>query len=235
MLLRILKRYLKPHWPLLVAVGIFQLAQSLASLYLPTLNADIIDQGVARGDIEYIITVGGLMLGVTVVQVACAIAAVYFGARAAMGLGRDLRAGIFDQVSQFSEREVYAFGAPSLITRTTNDVQQVQMVVLMTCTLFVSAPILAIGGVIMALQQDVGLSWLMAVSIPVLLISIGAIVIRMVPLFQKMQLRIDAVNRVLRQLLIGIRVVRAFVREDVETKRFATANRELTDVALGVG
>src|SRR5690554_251176 len=235
MLLRILKRYLKPHWPLLVAVGVFQLAQSLASLYLPSLNADIIDDGVATGDIGRIMMLGGIMLGVTLLQVACAIAAVYFGARAAMGLGRDLRAAVFSRVSEFSEREVSQFGAPSLITRTTNDVQQVQMVVLMTCTLFVSAPILAIGGVIMALQQDVGLSWLMAVSIPVLLLSIGGIIIRMVPLFRKMQERIDTVNRVLREQLIGIRVVRAFVRERHETARFATANQELTDVALGVG
>lgn len=235
MLLRILRRYLKPHWPLLAAVGVFQLAQSLASLYLPSLNADIIDEGVAVGDIGHIAMLGGIMLAVTLLQVACAIAAVYFGARAAMALGRDLRAAVFTRVSEFSEREVSRFGAPSLITRTTNDVQQVQMVVLMTCTLFVSAPILAIGGVIMALQQDVGLSWLMAVSIPVLLLAIGGIVFRMVPLFRKMQERIDTVNRVLREQLIGIRVVRAFVRERHETARFATANRELTDVALGVG
>ncbi|MHA6668807.1 ABC transporter ATP-binding protein [Homoserinimonas sp. A447] len=235
MLLRILRNHLKPYGQLLVAVGVLQLAQSLASLYLPSLNADVIDQGVAKGDIGYIIAVGGMMLGVTLLQVACAIAAVYFGARVAMLLGRDLRSSVFARVSEFSEREVSLFGAPSLITRTTNDVQQVQMVVLMTCTLFVSAPILAIGGVIMALQQDVGLSWLMAVSIPVLLLSIGGIIIRMVPMFRIMQERIDTVNRVLREQLIGIRVVRAFVREKHETARFATANRELTDVALGVG
>lgn len=169
MLLRILgRRYLKPYWPLLVAVGVFQLAQSLASLYLPSLNADIVDQGIAKGDIPYIFMVGAIMLGITLLQVVCAITAVYFGAKVSMSLGRDLRNGIFSTVSEFSEREVSQFGAPSLITRTTNDVQQVQMVVLMTCTLFVSAPMLAIGGVIMALQQDVGLSWLMAVSIPIL-------------------------------------------------------------------
>ena len=235
MLLRIFRKYLRPYWPLLAAVGVFQLAQSLASLYLPSLNADIIDQGVARGDVGYIISVGSMMLGVTLLQVACAITAVYFGARVAMLLGRDLRSAVFARVSEFSEREVSQFGAPSLITRTTNDVQQVQMVTLMTCTLFVSAPILAVGGVIMALRQDVGLSWLMAVSVPVLLVSIGAVIIRMVPLFRKMQKRIDTVNRVLREQLIGIRVVRAFVREDHETARFAKANRELTDVALGVG
>ncbi len=235
MLFRILRRYLGPYWPLLAGVGIFQLAQSLASLYLPSLNADIIDEGVAKGDVGYIMSVGGVMLGVTLLQVACAIAAVYFGARVAMLLGRDLRSAVFDRVGTFSEREVAQFGAPSLITRTTNDVQQVQMVTLMACTLFVSAPILAIGGVIMAMQQDVGLSWLMGVSIPILLVAIGLIIVRMVPLFQSMQARIDTVNRVLREQLIGIRVVRAFVRERQETKRFATANRELTNVALGVG
>lgn len=235
MLLRILRRYLAPHRNLLIAVAVFQLAQSLASLYLPSLNADIIDNGVAKGDIEYIFQVGGVMLLVTLLQVACAITAVYFGAKAAMGLGRDLRGAVFDRVATFSEREVAQFGAPSLITRSTNDVQQVQMVVLMTCTLFISAPILAIGGVIMALRQDVGLSWLMAVSIPILLVAISLIIVRMLPLFQTMQKRIDVVNRVLREQLTGIRVVRAFVREDVETRRFADANRELTDVALQVG
>jgi ATP-binding cassette subfamily B protein len=235
MLLRILRTHLKPYGGLITAVGLLQLAQSLASLYLPSLNAQIIDQGVARGDIGYIISTGAMMLGVTLVQVACAIAAVYFGARVAMLLGHDLRQSVFARVSEFSEREVSQFGAPTLITRTTNDVQQVQMVVLMTCTLFVSAPILAIGGVIMALQQDVGLSWLMAVSIPVLLVSIGSIIIRVVPMFRAMQKRIDTVNRVLREQLLGIRVVRAFVREKHESARFATANRELTDVALTVG
>ncbi|MCU1505854.1 MAG: ATP-binding cassette, subfamily multidrug efflux pump [Microbacteriaceae bacterium] len=235
MLLKILGRYLKPHWPLLVAVGVFQLAQSLASLYLPSLNADIIDNGIAKGDIGYIFRVGSIMLAITVLQVACAITAVYFGARVAMSLGRDLRRGVFAKVSDFSEREVSQFGAPSLITRTTNDVQQVQMVMLMTCTLFISAPMLAIGGVIMALQQDVGLSWLMAISIPALLVAVGAIMFRMVPLFRTMQKRIDTVNRVLREQLTGIRVVRAFVREKVEADRFADANKDVTQVALRAG
>jgi ATP-binding cassette subfamily B protein len=235
MLLTILGRYLKPYWPLLVAVGVFQLAQSLASLYLPSLNADIVDNGIAKGDVPYIFGVGGLMLGITLLQVVCAITAVYFGARVAMSLGRDLRSGIFHTVSEFSEREVAQFGAPSLITRTTNDVQQVQMVVLMTCTLFVSAPMLAIGGVIMALQQDVGLSWLMAVSIPVLLIGVIGIMSRMVPLFRLMQKRIDRVNLVLREQLTGIRVIRAFVREPHETARFADANAQLTETAVSAG
>jgi ATP-binding cassette subfamily B multidrug efflux pump len=235
MLLRLTGRYLRPHWKLLAAVVVLQLAQSLASLYLPTLNADIIDKGVAVGDTGYIISTGAMMLGVTLVQVACAIAAVYFGARAAMALGRDLRLAIFHRVGEFSEREVSKFGAPSLITRTTNDVQQVQMLVLMTCTLLVSAPILAIGGIILALRQDLELSWLLAVSVPVLLIAVGLVISRMVPLFQLMQKRIDTVNRVLREQLTGIRVVRAFVREDVEEGRFAKANEEVTDTALRAG
>ncbi|HEY9498937.1 MAG TPA: ABC transporter ATP-binding protein [Terrimesophilobacter sp.] len=235
MLLRILGRYLGPYWRLLTAVGVFQLAQSLASLYLPSLNADIVDNGIAKGDIAYIFMIGAIMLGVTLLQVVCAITAVYFGAKVAMSLGRDLRSGIFRTVSEFSEREVSLFGAPSLITRTTNDVQQVQMVVLMTCTLFVSAPMLAIGGIIMALQQDVGLSWLMAVSIPILLVGVGGIMVRMVPLFRLMQKRIDRVNLVLREQLTGIRVIRAFVREGHETDRFADANAELTRTAVSAG
>lgn len=235
MLMKILGRYLRPYWLMFVAVCVFQLAQSLASLYLPTLNADIVDNGIAKGDVGYIIAIGGVMLGITLLQVACSITAVYFGARMAMSLGRDLRGAIFHKVSDFSEREVATFGAPSLITRTTNDVQQVQMVVLMICTLFISAPMLAIGGVIMALQQDVGLSWLMAVSIPILLIVVGGIMMRMVPLFRKMQKRIDKVNLVLREQLTGIRVIRAFVREKVETSRFDKANADLTETALSAG
>src|SRR4030081_1760072 len=207
----------------------------MASLYLPSLNADIIDKGVARGDTGYIFTTGGWMLAVTLAQIACAIAAVYFGARAAMAFGRDLRSAIFHQVGTFSGREVAQFGAPSLITRNTNDVQQVQMLVLLTCTMMVAAPIMCVGGIIMALRQDVGLSWLMAVSIPVQVVAIGLIVVRMVPQFRAMQTRIDVVNRVLREQLTGIRVVRAFVREEDEAQRFAAANRALTDTALRAG
>jgi ATP-binding cassette, subfamily B, multidrug efflux pump len=235
MLLRIIARFLKPHWPLLVAVVVFQFAQSLASLYLPGLTADIIDNGVAKGDTGYVLRVGAWMLLATLVQIVFAIVAVYFGAKAAMALGRDLRSAVFYRVSEFSEREVSRFGAPSLITRTTNDVQQVQMLVLMTCTILVSAPILAIGGVIAAVQLDVGMSWIIAVSVPVLLISLGLIISRMVPLFRLMQTRIDAVNRVLREQLTGIRVVRAFVREQVETERFGRANDDVTDTALRAG
>ncbi|WP_314215866.1 ABC transporter ATP-binding protein [Pseudarthrobacter equi] len=235
MLWKLLVEYLRPHRALLAAVVIFQLAQSIASLYLPTLNADIIDEGVAKGDTGYILSTGTIMLVITLAQIACAVVAVYFGAKAAMGLGRDLRGAIFERVGEFSEQEVTRFGAPSLITRSTNDVQQVQQLVLMSATLMVAAPMLSIGGVIMAIRQDVQLSWLIAVCVPVLLIAVGLIVIRMVPLFRKMQKRIDTVNRVLREQLTGIRVVRAFVREDVETARFTQANADVTDVALQAG
>jgi ATP-binding cassette subfamily B protein len=235
MLVRLLRTYLRPYAGLLTAVVVLQLIGTIASLYLPTLNADIIDQGVAKGDTAYIMSTGGIMLAVTLLQVICSIGAVYFGAKTAMSFGRDVRGSIFHQVGSFSDREVQRFGAPSLITRNTNDVQQVQMLVLMTCTMLIAAPIMMVGGVIMALRQDLGLAWLLLVSVPVLVISIGLIVIRMVPQFRKMQARIDVVNRVLREQITGIRVVRAFVREPQETKRFERANDELTDTALRVG
>lgn len=235
MLWKLLVEYLRPQRRLLIAVVVFQLAQSIASLYLPTLNADIIDEGVAKGDAGYILRVGSLMLVITLLQIACAVVAVYFGAKAAMGLGRDLRGAIFTRVGEFSEQEVTRFGAPSLITRSTNDVQQVQQLVLMSATMMVAAPMLSIGGVVMAVRQDAQLSWLIAVSVPVLLAGVGVIISRMVPLFRKMQVRIDTVNRVLREQLTGVRVVRAFVREDIETARFARANEDVTDTALRAG
>ncbi|WP_427129095.1 ABC transporter ATP-binding protein [Pseudarthrobacter sp. S9] len=235
MLWKLLVEYLRPQRRLMLAVVVFQLAQSIASLYLPTLNADIIDEGVAKGDTGYILRLGSVMLLITLLQIACAVTAVYFGAKAAMGLGRDVRGAIFTRVAEFSEQEVTRFGAPSLITRSTNDVQQVQQLVLMSATLMVAAPMLSIGGVIMAIRQDVQLSWLIAVSVPVLLMAVGLIVTRMVPLFRLMQTRIDTVNRVLREQLTGIRVVRAFVREDIETARFGEANADVTDTALRAG
>jgi ATP-binding cassette, subfamily B, multidrug efflux pump len=235
LLIRLLRTYLRPYpVPLALVVGL-QLVGTMASLYLPSLNASIIDRGVARGDTGYIMSTGGWMLAVTVVQIACSIAAVYYGARTAMAFGRDVRAAVFHRVGGFSAREVAQFGAPSLITRNTNDVQQVQMLVLMTCTMLVAAPIMCVGGIIMALREDVGLSWLMLISVPALLISIGSIVVRMVPQFRAMQTRIDEVNRVLREQLSGIRVVRAFVREPDEVRRFATANAGLTGTALRAG
>ena len=235
MLVRLLRTYLVPYRTLLAAVIVLQLFGTLAALYLPSLNADIIDNGVAKADTGYILRTGTMMLAVTLVQVVCSVAAVYFGARTAMGFGRDTRAAVFHQVGAFSSREVTRFGAPSLITRTTNDVQQVQIVVLLTCTLMISAPIMCVGGIIMALRQDLGLSWLIVVSVTILVAAIAMIISRMVPQFRLMQTRIDVVNRVLREQISGIRVVRAFVREPVERQRFGAANVALTDTALRVG
>lgn len=232
---RLLVTYLRPYRRELAIVLVLQLVGTIASLYLPSLNADIIDNGVARGDDDYILMVGGWMLGVSLIQIVCSIIAVRYGARTAMAFGRDVRAGIFHRVGQFSAREVAGFGAPSLITRTTNDVQQVQLLVVMMATMFVAAPIMCVAGVVMALREDLGLSWLLLVCVPVLAVSIGLIVKRMVPQFRLMQDRIDQVNRVLREQLTGIRVVRAFVREKAETDRFGHANQQLTDTALRVG
>jgi ATP-binding cassette subfamily B protein len=242
MLWSLLVRSVRPYGRLLLGVVVFQLAQSIANLYLPSLNADLIDKGVANmtngvpnPDIPHIWHDGGIMLALTLFQISCSITAVYFGAKLAMRVGRDLRAHVFSQVGRFSEHEVQHFGAPSLITRTTNDVQQVQMLVMMASTFLIAAPFMSIGGVIMALQQDVGLSWIMVVSIPVLLAAVSAIIVRMVPHFRRMQKRIDAINRVLREQLTGIRVVRAFVREPVERARFAKANADVTESALKAG
>ncbi|WP_029145656.1 ABC transporter ATP-binding protein [Microbacterium luticocti] len=235
MLGRLLVRYLRPGWALIIGVLVFQIAQSLASLWLPTLQADIIDDGVLKADIGFIWRTGGIMLAISLVQILCAIAAVYFGSRLAMGLGRDIRSDLFHRVVAFSQREVGQFGAPSLITRNTNDVQQVQMLVQVSATLMVSAPILAIGGVIFAIQQDVGLSWLMAVSVPVLLIIVSLIVVRMVPAFRAMQRRIDRVNQIMREQLTGIRVVRAFVRETQERARFEKASSDVMESAVRAG
>ncbi|HEY4462423.1 MAG TPA: ABC transporter ATP-binding protein, partial [Streptosporangiaceae bacterium] len=234
-LIRLLRTYLRPYRGPLAAVGVLQLVQTLATLYLPTLNADIIDNGVITGDTRYIMRTGGVMLAVSVVQIGCAIGAVYFGARTAMAVGRDVRHGVFRRVQAFSAREVGRLGTPSLITRTTNDVQQVQMLAVMTFTLLVSAPIMCVGGIILALNQNVPLSSLLLVAVPVLGIVVSLIIRRMRPLFRLMQTRIDGINRVLREQITGVRVIRAFVRDPLERDRFATANSELFDVSLGVG
>jgi len=235
MLWKLLVRSVAPYRGLLAGVVIFQLAQSIANLILPGLNADIIDNGVVTGDTSYIWRVGSVMLGLSFLQAGCAITGVYFGAKLAMRVGRDMRAHVFARVGTFSENEVQRFGAPSLITRSTNDVQQVQMLVLLSATLLVSTPFMAVGGVIMALRQDAGLSWIMVVAIPVLLLGMGLVITRMVPHFRRMQKRIDVVNKVLREQLTGIRVVRAFVREPEESKRFAKANADVTESALFAG
>jgi ATP-binding cassette subfamily B protein len=213
----------------------FQFLQTLATLYLPTLNADIIDNGVVKGDMGYVVRIGAGMLGITVVQIATQIVAVYFGARTAMAVGRDVRASIFRSVQSFSAREVGQFGAPTLITRVTNDVQQVQMLVLLTFTLMVSAPIMCVGGVVLALHQDVPLSAMLLVIVPVLIGVVSLIVSRMRPLFRSMQKRIDRVNRVMREQITGIRVIRAFVRDEREQVRYGESNDELTDVSKKTG
>ena len=235
MLLSLLRERLAPYRRYLTAVVVLQFVGVVAMLYLPSLNADIIDNGIVLGDTAYIIRTGGTMLAVSLVQIACSVAAVWFGARTAMSLGRDLRAALFHRVGTFSAREVQEFGAPSLITRSTNDVTQVQMLVLMACTMAVSAPIMMVGGVLMALREDMGLGWILAVVVPALFLSVGFVVSRMVPNFRAMQARIDEVNRVLREQITGIRVVRAFVREPHEARRFGTANDDLTEVAVRAG
>ncbi|MET3902359.1 ABC transporter ATP-binding protein [Paenarthrobacter sp. 4246] len=235
MLVTLIRRYSKPYLPQIVAVLIFQLASTIATLYLPSLNAKIIDEGVSRGDTDFIWQTGALMLAVALGQVLTAIVAVYFGSRVAMAIGRDLRRSVFRQVSSFSAQDVNKFGAPTLITRGTNDVQQVQMLVLMGLNFMVSTPIMCVGGIIMALREDLNLSWLVWVSVPVLVAVVGYLVVRLMPLFRSMQTKIDAINGVLREQIIGIRVVRAFVREPHEAKRFGDANEDLTAVSVKIG
>ncbi len=232
---RLLRRNLRPYRRQLLLVMVFQSLQTAAALYLPSLNASIIDKGVLRGDNGFVWTHGGWMLLVTIVQVGFAVGAVYFGSQAATGFGRDVRRDLFHTVTGFSSREVVEIGASSLITRTTNDVQQVQMLVQQTCVLFVAAPITIVGGVIMALREDVGLSTLLAVSVPLLLLVAGSVIRRMIPLFAVMQVRIDRVNQILREQITGIRVVRAFTREPDEVERFGAANESVTSTALAAG
>jgi ATP-binding cassette subfamily B protein len=234
-LIRLLRAHLRPYRRPLALVVVLQLVQTLATLYLPTLNADIIDKGVVRGDTGYIMRTGGVMLMIALVQITCTVIAVYFGARTAMALGRDIRSAIFNRVQDFSAREVGRFGTPSLITRTTNDVQQVQMLALMTFTMMVAAPIMGVGGIVMALHQDVKLSSLLLVSVPVLGGLIGVIITRMRSLFRVMQDRIDTINRILREQIGGVRVIRAFVRDRPEQERFAASNTALLEVSLGTG
>jgi len=235
MLGKLLFRYLLKYRWLLLGVLVFQFASAMATLYLPRLNADIINKGVAQADTDYIWRTGAFMLAVSLGQIIAAIIATYFAAKAAMSVGRDIRDDVFSRVSGFSEREVSQFGAGSLITRNTNDVQQVQMLAMMGATMLVTAPLLAIGGIIMAVQQDVGLSWLIAVSVPALLILAVIIIGRMVPLFRQNQSKLDAINRIMREQLTGVRVVRAFVREPIEEERFREANTDLMILGRKIG
>ncbi|WP_369169163.1 ABC transporter ATP-binding protein [Streptomyces sp. R28] len=235
MLIRLLRTYLRPYRKPIAWLVLLQFLQTCATLYLPTLNADIIDTGVVNGDTGYILSYGALMIGISLAQVVCNIGAVYYGARTAAALGRDVRAAVFDRVQSFSAREVGHFGAPSLITRTTNDVQQVQMLALMTFTLMVSAPIMCVGGIVLALGLDVPLSAVLVAVVPVLGISVTLIVRQLRPLFRTMQVRLDTVNRVLREQITGNRVIRAFVRDEYEQQRFRKSNAELTEMAMGTG
>ncbi|MBQ0984821.1 ABC transporter ATP-binding protein [Streptomyces sp. F63] len=235
MLFRLVRSRLAPYRRAVLLIVLLQFVQTLAALYLPALNADIIDNGVVQGDTGHILRTGGVMLAVTLVQAVCTIGAVFFAARTAMAVGRDVRAAVFDRVQSFSAREVGHFGAPSLITRTTNDVQQVQMLVLMSFTLMVAAPIMGVGGIVMALGQDVPLSALLVAVVPVLGTAVAVIVRMLRPLFRLVQERLDTVNRVLREQITGIRVIRAFVKDDYERLRFERANAELTDVSLSTG
>ncbi|MDQ1751405.1 MAG: ATP-binding cassette, subfamily multidrug efflux pump [Pseudonocardiales bacterium] len=235
MLYRLIRRYLRPYRSAIGVVVLLQFVQTLATLYLPTLNADIIDSGVVKGDTGYIARTGAVMLAVTVLQVCCAVGAVYFGARTAMALGRDLRGAVFGQVQTFSAREFGQFGTPTLITRTTNDVQQVQMLALMTFTMMVSAPIMCVGGIALALNQDIPLSSSLLVIVPVLGVILGLIIGRMRPLFRLTQARIDQLNRILREQISGVRVIRAFVRDRREQERFERSSTELYDVSLSTG
>lgn len=234
-LVRILLSRSKPYTGYVIAVLLLQALSTAATLYLPSLNAKIIDRGVAQVDIDYIWRTGGIMLIVAFVQVSAAIAAIWFGSRTAMGLGRDLRSDIFRRVTRYSAEDMNNFGTATLITRGTNDVQQIQMVYMMMLNFMVTAPIMSIGGVIMAIREDAGMSWLVAVSVIVLLAAISLIIVRLMPLFRAWQGKLDVMNGTLREQIAGIRVVRAFTREEHEAERFRTANRDLTELSLKVG
>ncbi|KRD24657.1 MULTISPECIES: ABC transporter ATP-binding protein [unclassified Streptomyces] len=235
MLIRLLRTYLRPYRKPIALLVLLQFLQTCATLYLPTLNAHIIDNGVVEGDTGYILTFGGVMIAVSLAQVVCNIGAVYYGARTAAALGRDVRAAVFDRVQSFSARELGQFGAPSLITRTTNDVQQIQMLALMTFTLMASAPIMCVGGIVLALGLDVPLSAVLVAVVPTLGICVTLIVRRLRPLFRSMQVKLDTVNRVLREQITGNRVIRAFVRDEYEQQRFREANADLTGISLKTG
>ncbi len=235
MLIRLLGTYLRPYRRLLLVLLGLQAAQALLNLYLPNLNGKIIDKGVLTGDTGYVWRMGGVMLGVAAVQAVFALAAIYLGSRVAMAFGRDVREVLFHRSLALSAREVNQIGASSLITRVTNDVQQVQLLVVMVCTFVLAAPVTIVGGVIMALRQDAGLSWLLGFSMPALAVALGIIIGRMVPQFRLMQTKLDSVNKVLREQITGLRVVRAFVREPREVQRFGVVNDELTHTSLVAG
>ena len=233
-MIALLRGHLGPYRGRIVLVLALLLIQGIGNLYLPTLNGDIINEGVARGDTDYILRVGGLMLVVSLALGAAAILGVYWASQISMGMGRDVRSAIFRKVQTFSQVEVNHFGAPSLITRNTNDVQQVQTVVFMALTLMISAPILIIGGIIMALRQDVPLSGLLVVVLPIMVVFLALVMSRAIPLFQAMQKKLDRINQVMRETLAGVRVIRAFVRTRHEEERFQESSIDLFNTALRV-
>ncbi|MET9556707.1 ABC transporter ATP-binding protein [Streptomyces sp. NPDC006645] len=235
MLVRLLAAQLRPYRRLIALAVLLQLVQTLATLYLPTVNADIIDNGVLRGETDHILSAGAVMVAVTLLQIGAAGAAVYVGARVAMGVGRDLRSAVFSRVQDFSVREMSHFGTASLITRTTNDVQQVQTLTVLALTVLVAAPLTWVGGIVMAVNQDPPLALLLLIFIPLLAAVVGLILLRMPTLYRGMQERVDNVNRMMREQITGIRVIRAFVRDEHEQARYGGANRELMTVALRVG
>src|SRR5690606_22029433 len=234
-LLRLVLRGLKPYWIWVLLVVLFQIVGVLAALYLPTLNANIIDDGVAKADVDVIWDLGKLMLLISLGNIIALVAANFFSARSAMRVGKDLRSKVFGRVHSFSPRELAEFGTPSLITPSTNDVQQVQMLVFFTLNMLVQAPVTGIGGVVLALRVEPGMAWLIAVMVPIMLVAVGILILRAAPLFKQMQGKIDDINGVLREQITGIRVLRAFVREDRERERYEVVNTELTDLNWRIG
>lgn len=230
----LIEKFLKPYWKQIIFAILLILVQAMSNLYLPSLNASIINNGVAKGDISYIIKTGGLMLIFTLLLASCAIASSYFGSKISMSFGRDVRRAIYNKVESFSQSDLNRFGTPSLITRNTNDVQQTQMLVLFGLNLMIMAPIICIGGIIMALRQDIVLSYSIIIIVPIMAIAVGILLAKATPLFRSMQLKIDKVNQIMREKLMGVRVIRAFVRNEYEAKRFDKANRDLTNTALRV-
>jgi len=230
----LIEKFLKPYWKQIVLAISLILVQAMSNLYLPSLNASIINNGVAKGDISYIIKTGGLMLIFTLLLASGAIASSYFGSKISMSFGRDVRRAIYNKVESFSQADLNRFGTPSLITRNTNDVQQTQMLVLFGLNLMIMAPIICIGGIIMALRQDIVLSYSIIIIVPIMAIAVGILLAKATPLFRSMQLKIDKVNQIMREKLMGVRVIRAFVRNDYEARRFDEANRDLTNTALRV-
>lgn len=227
-------RFLRPFRLSIAVVLVLVFLQSLANLYLPTLMADIVDTGIVNGDTGYILRVGGVMLLITLGGTLCAVVSSYFAARTAVGFGRNVRAKLFSHVEGFSLHEFDTFGTASMITRTTNDTNQVQQVLVIILTIMVGAPMMAIGGIIMALQQDTALTWVLAAAIPVLVIAIILLMTKAIPLFRVMQLKLDKLNLILDEGLTGVRVIRAFDRDAYEQRRFEQANHDLTDTAITV-